>query len=87
MKPLLLLHLVLPIPAMAGPCGMFGNNPSSIGGCTVRDPSGVPSVRITEPCPGCGYRATPLPGYQPVTPIPTYQPGGVRGSAPYVWTP
>lgn len=70
MKPLLLLLLALPVPVMAQPCGLWGNSPGQLGGCTVNDSTGRPAVRITEPYPGTGYRSQPVPGYRPVNSSP-----------------
>ncbi len=69
--------------ALAQPCGILGATPQSIGGCTVNDPYGRPAVRITEPYPGTGYRATPVPSYRPVSPAPVFRPYGGYIGAPY----
>jgi hypothetical protein len=83
MRPLLLALVLLQGPAMAQPCGLWGNTPSSIGGCTVNDSMGRPAVRITEPYPGTGYRAQPVNPVNPVNPAPTYRPyGGYIGAPP-----
>ncbi len=91
MKPLPLLLLALAScsaidpsgRALAQPCGILGATPRSIGGCTVNDPYGRPAVQITEPYPGTGYRATPLPGSQPISPAPVFRPyGGYIGAPP-----
>ncbi len=63
MAPLALLLLVLPLPAAATPCGMFGATPASLGGCTITDPMGRPAATIRQPFAGSTWRATPLPGY------------------------
>jgi len=65
---------------------MFGAQPGRIGGCTVNDSTGRPAVRITEPYPGTGYRAQPVPGYRPVSHVPStqYRPyGGYIGLAEF----
>jgi len=83
MRPLLLLLLALSIPAVAQPCGLWGNRPEQLGGCTVNDSTGRPAVRITEPYPGTGYQSQPVPGYRPVSPAPSYRPyGGYIGAPP-----
>lgn len=84
---LLFVALLATTPATAGPCGMFGNTPQSIGGCTVNDSYGRPSVRITQPSPGVDYRSTPEPGYRSINPAPSTrnQPlpyGGYIGAPP-----
>ena len=81
MKPLLLLLLALPIPAVAQPCGLWGNRPGQLGGCTINGSSGMPQFRITEPYPGTGYRSQPVPGYQPAGPVQRPQP------SPYIGKP
>ena len=68
---LLFIALLATTPALAQPCGMWGNTPQQIGGCTVRDANGLPSVRLTQPTSGTGYRATPVPGYRPAGPAPS----------------
>jgi hypothetical protein len=88
MKRSLLLLAVLagcsavdPNGAMAQQCGLWGNRPEMLGGCTVNDSTGRPAVRITEPYPGTGYRSQPVPGYRPVNPVPSPYIG-----KPYGWT-
>ncbi len=67
----LLALLLAATPAAAQPCGLFGAMPYSMGRCSVDDPCGRPSVRLTEPYPGTGFQATPVPGYQPINPSPS----------------
>lgn len=92
MKPLLLLLALASCSAidpsgraLAQPCGILGATPQSIGGCTVNGPYGRPAVRITEPYPGTGYRATPVPGngIPRIQSAPVFRPyGGYIGAPP-----
>ena len=87
---LLFVALLASTPALAQPCGMCGNTPQAIGGCTVNDSYGRPSVRITQPSPGVDYRSTPEPGFGPINPAPSTRqqalPYGGYIGAPPVYT-